>query len=324
MENPCSIFVGSLAPETSTEKLKDYFSHFGPIESAVVLQDQVTRQSRGFGFVNFKNPESRTNVLQSRDPHVIDSKKIECKAAFRKGEQQQRDQAQRPGMSGGGAGGGGRFEQPAFDNQRKVFVGGISNGTTDDDIKLVLSRFGTVENVEQKYDKVSQRMRGFGFVEFSSAKEAMDAVRTQFVQINGKTVEIKVAENRQVVPYGPSTGTGGFNTGSFGNNMGMYGPPIGYGSFTPYPANTSSGFGGGAPTGYNMANSPGYGANPGYGSNSQYQGYTGKDGSNPYGAGNMYNAGSGFGGGSGSNQGGATAAGYGSGYGRGGYHPYGQ
>ncbi|XP_038072418.1 heterogeneous nuclear ribonucleoprotein 1-like [Patiria miniata] len=314
MENPCSIFVGSLSLNTTTETLEDYFSHFGPIESAVVLQDQVSHTSRGFGFVNFKSPESRTNALQMKSSHFIDGKKVECKAAIRKGEQQRMDQ------TGGRQGGGARLDQPVYDNQRKVFVGGISNGTSDDDIKMALSRFGSVETVEQKFDKVSQRMRGFGFVEFSSAKEAMDAVHSQFVQINGKTVEIKIAENRQAVPYGLSAG-GGFGASSFGNNMGMYGPPIGYGSFTPYTANTSSGYaGGGAAAGY-VSSNPGFGGNPGYGNNSQYQSYTSKDGGNPYGQGTMY--GSGFGGGSGSNHGGATGSGY-SGYGRGGYHHYGQ
>ena len=195
MENPCSIFVGSLAIETSKESLQEYFGRFGAIESAVVLVDPGTNRSRGFGFVNFSSREVRDSVL-SGGPHFVDNKQVECKVAVRKGDM-------KPDMGGGG--GRGRSDQFSESQEKKVFLGGISNGTTNEEIESALSQFGTVIGVEIKIDKVTQRMRGFGFVEFSNPREASNACASQFIQINGKTVNISNSAAAALTTLSPQT-----------------------------------------------------------------------------------------------------------------------
>ena len=46
------------------------------------------------------------------------------------------------------------------DRVKKVFVGGIPAGTTEEEMKAHFSTYGTVTDVELKYDKSTQRMRG--------------------------------------------------------------------------------------------------------------------------------------------------------------------
>lgn len=46
------VFVGGLSPTTNAQRLREYFSQFGPIADAAVLTDQEKR-SRGFAFVDF-------------------------------------------------------------------------------------------------------------------------------------------------------------------------------------------------------------------------------------------------------------------------------
>jgi RNA recognition motif-containing protein len=48
------IFVGGLDFRLTNEELKQHFIQYGEIESAVILKDINTGQSRGFGFVTFK------------------------------------------------------------------------------------------------------------------------------------------------------------------------------------------------------------------------------------------------------------------------------
>ena len=43
---------------------------------------------------------------------------------------------------------------------KKVFVGGIPSGATEEDIKTLFATYGTVTDVELKYDKATLRMRG--------------------------------------------------------------------------------------------------------------------------------------------------------------------
>ncbi|BBN20335.1 hypothetical protein MPTK1_8g18320 [Marchantia polymorpha subsp. ruderalis] len=77
------VFVGGLSPSVESDDLRFYFEEkFGPVMDAVVIGsqsgDQV--QSRGFGFVTFKNEES---VLLAVKTHYVNlfGKKVEIKGA---------------------------------------------------------------------------------------------------------------------------------------------------------------------------------------------------------------------------------------------------
>lgn len=45
------LFVGGLSYSTTSESLREYFAQCGTVESATVITDRATGQSRGFGFV---------------------------------------------------------------------------------------------------------------------------------------------------------------------------------------------------------------------------------------------------------------------------------
>ena len=53
------IFVGGLPYHTTDESLREFFSKFGPIEEAVVINDRSTGKSRGYGFVSRVEGEGR-------------------------------------------------------------------------------------------------------------------------------------------------------------------------------------------------------------------------------------------------------------------------
>jgi hypothetical protein len=70
------LFVGGLNSATTGDKLRDHFSHFGKVFSASVIKDPATKQSRGFGFVEFQDGISAT-VLEA--DHMIDGRKCSVK-----------------------------------------------------------------------------------------------------------------------------------------------------------------------------------------------------------------------------------------------------
>ena|SRR5260370_41023040 len=66
------IFVGNLSFQTTQEELSQLFSAYGAVESANILMDRDTGQSRGFGFVemtNRKEAESAMNGLNGSEFH---------------------------------------------------------------------------------------------------------------------------------------------------------------------------------------------------------------------------------------------------------------
>jgi len=65
----------------------------------------------------------------------------------------------------------------------KLYVGNLSFGASEEELKKLFSEAGTVQSVKIVTDAYSGRSRGFGFVEMNSEVEAEKAVST----INGKT-----------------------------------------------------------------------------------------------------------------------------------------
>ena len=67
----------------------------------------------------------------------------------------------------------------------KLFVGNISFKMSEDDLKQLFSRSGTVVSVAIPTDRETGRKRGFAFVEMENPEAAQAAIDT----FNGKTID---------------------------------------------------------------------------------------------------------------------------------------
>ena len=65
----------------------------------------------------------------------------------------------------------------------KLYVGNLSFGASEEDLKKLFSEAGVVQSVKIVIDSYSGRSRGFGFVEMTSKAEVEKAISL----INGKT-----------------------------------------------------------------------------------------------------------------------------------------
>lgn len=57
------------------ETLRNYFSQYGEVVDCVIMKDKSTNQSRGFGFVKFKDPNCVRTVLDTK-PHNLDGRNV--------------------------------------------------------------------------------------------------------------------------------------------------------------------------------------------------------------------------------------------------------
>ncbi len=100
---------------------------------------------------------------------------------------------------------------------KKLYVGGLSYNTTDATLKDAFAQAGTVESATIIIDKMTNRSKGFGFVEMSTDEEAQKAIEMfDGKELDGRT--IKVNEAKPMEPRAPRTGGGfgGGNRGGFG------------------------------------------------------------------------------------------------------------
>ena len=59
---------------------------------------------------------------------------------------------------------------------KKLYVGGLPYKTTDDELRDLFSKAGTVTSATIIMDKMTGRSKGFGFVEMESDEEANSAI----------------------------------------------------------------------------------------------------------------------------------------------------
>lgn len=59
---------------------------------------------------------------------------------------------------------------------KTLYVGGLPYATTEEAIKAAFSQAGTVTSVKIVIDKMTNRSRGFGFVDMSTDEEAQAAI----------------------------------------------------------------------------------------------------------------------------------------------------
>jgi len=96
---------------------------------------------------------------------------------------------------------------------KKLYVGGLSYDTTEATLKDTFAQAGTVETATVIIDKMTNRSKGFGFVEMSTDEEAAKAIEMfDGKELDGRT--IKVNEAKPMEPRAPRTGGGGFGGGN--------------------------------------------------------------------------------------------------------------
>jgi len=97
----------------------------------------------------------------------------------------------------------------------RLFVGGISWLTTEDELKTHFNKYGTVVAGQVMMDRQTGKSRGFGFVEFSASTDIDPILRERHV-INEKVCDVKSAVDRETAPPSIHMGMGGAVVGGQG------------------------------------------------------------------------------------------------------------
>ena len=88
---------------------------------------------------------------------------------------------------------------------KKLFVGGLSWGTTDDGLHSAFSPYGEIVEAKVITDRETGRSRGFGFVTFTNDEGATKAItEMNGTELDGRTIKVNEAEDKP-----PRSGGGG-------------------------------------------------------------------------------------------------------------------
>ena len=179
------VFIGGLSYKTDDDTLKAYFEKFGELVDHVVMKDGQTGRSRGFGFVTYSESFMVDELMKNR-PHIIDGRQVEPKRAtpreviifaafffnlktfilmlkmilfFLKDS--------------------GKAEVQM--TVKKLFIGGLRDNISDDDLKAYFGSFGSVAEAIVMKEKETNKSRGFGFVTFDDYDPVDKIIRKFFI-----------------------------------------------------------------------------------------------------------------------------------------------
>lgn len=78
-----------------------------------------------------------------------------------------------------------------------IYVGNLSYGVSDDQLREVFEAYGTVSSAKVISDKYSGRSKGFGFVEMADEAAGQTAIsELNESSFQGRDIVVKVAEDR--------------------------------------------------------------------------------------------------------------------------------
>jgi len=92
-----NIYVGNLSHQATEDDLRKAFEAFGQVESANIIKDKFSGESRGFGFVQMPSKQEAQKAIEQMNGTDLMGRAINVNEA--------RPRADRSGGRGGGRGG---------------------------------------------------------------------------------------------------------------------------------------------------------------------------------------------------------------------------
>jgi RNA recognition motif-containing protein len=97
-----NIYVGNLAFAITEDELRQAFEAFGKVDTATIIKDKYSGQSKGFGFVEMPSGDEARAAIEGLNGKELKGRNLNVNEARPRAEK-------RGGGGGGGRGGGRRF-----------------------------------------------------------------------------------------------------------------------------------------------------------------------------------------------------------------------
>uniref|UniRef100_A0A0C9RIN6 Polyadenylate-binding protein n=1 Tax=Wollemia nobilis TaxID=56998 RepID=A0A0C9RIN6_9CONI len=183
-----NLFIKNLEKDVTEELLSEKFSKHGKIVNIVIMKDE-NGNSKGFGFVNFDNPDDAKKAVESMDGSQLGSKVIYVGRAQKKAERAQILRRQ--------------FEEKRQERILKyqgsnVYVKNIDDGVDDEELQTIFGQYGTIVSTKIMRDDKGIS-KGFGFVCFGTPEEANKALaELSGHMLHNKPLYVAIAQRKEV------------------------------------------------------------------------------------------------------------------------------
>uniref|UniRef100_A0A914ECD2 Polyadenylate-binding protein n=1 Tax=Acrobeloides nanus TaxID=290746 RepID=A0A914ECD2_9BILA len=184
-----NVYIKNFAEDLDDEKLKELFSKFGTITSAIVIKDSEGK-SRGFGFVAFEKPEEAGKSVEEMNGYELSEskKKLTVCRAQKKAEREVEVKRKYALW---------KSELEKKCKGSNLYVKNLEETVNDEELRKIFEEFGTITSVKVMRDE-NGRSRCFGFVCFENAENAAKAKEEKHNKMNGsKPLYVALAQRKE-------------------------------------------------------------------------------------------------------------------------------
>lgn len=198
-EDPCNrVFVANLSWDVDDHSIKKFFEDCGTITKINWIEDKTTKQFKGCGVLDFETLEAAQKAVAKHDQLFMDRKIVA-----------QYSRAQIPSHDNNKPRGNGtvidekqqRFLAaplaPKPDGCLTCFMGNLSFGIEEDDIRKFAEDCGEITNIRWVYHKDSGEFKGCGFIDFADTEAVDKFVAKKGTVLKGRPIRIDYSESRR-------------------------------------------------------------------------------------------------------------------------------
>ena len=214
--------VGGLPPEVTDTDLRSLFEKYGKVESAKVMLNVETCESRGYGFVLFDSQEAGCRAFGERNKQIVSSGTVTFQLDIKPSDWDGKH---------------GAAETNA------IYVRNIPCASTDEMIRSYFEQVGEVTNVTSRAqttrndstsDGTPQKQAMIEFSSISTARAAIEHAHRKCIFPGAKTPVLakfadlpEVKHNKRQQKIAASPGNGSFST-NLGHSFPQHTPPTGF------------------------------------------------------------------------------------------------
>ncbi|KAH0790185.1 RNA-binding protein [Histomonas meleagridis] len=177
--DPKTVFVTNINFKAKQEELSNFFGKFGKVKATRILNERYRGQlvPRGIGFIEFENEDGMKAAIKAAEEAEAQKKPIQF------------------------LGRNLRIRQAKVRPERKmdaVFVGGIPEGATVDELKEAFKAFNPLDAKIIRYNK--GEAFGFAFIKFSGPADQAKASKEGKIQFKGAESIVRPARRDYDAP----------------------------------------------------------------------------------------------------------------------------
>lgn len=191
------LYIGKLKLESTEESLKNHFGKYGTVTEVKIGLDK-DHNPRGFAFVSMSDQAAVDQILEDK-PQVVDGQTVYPRRAIPRDDPNPLAQLK----------------------TKKLFIGGLNEEASEEDIKNVLAIFTPhqPEKIKLMFDRNTNKFKGYAFAWFHNEHIVDKLFIVRNCTIKDKKVELKKAEENSGQGGGAQGGGGGFRGGRGGGGF---------------------------------------------------------------------------------------------------------